>query len=227
MAHISHRRLSLFLFRSMVATRITPPLLCQRSFLLGCPVPIRQGARPFKTPREHETEPGWDVSWLPHLPVSGLVKLLSWGVTLGVQCVQIKCVCVCVHVHFAEGRQTQHHSFEQSEPHTTWWPCPFNLYASWHFHQNWPNLKKIKNLISHQGKLAAVFTGEDFFFFKWRHFRGIKCAGLTQLSRILSWIEVNWSHFRSAHFLWTTVGGGVDRTLNCLKLVSILFLFPC
>lgn len=25
--------------------------------------------------------------------------------------------------------------------------------------------KKIKNLISHQGKLAAVFTGEDFFFF--------------------------------------------------------------
>lgn len=141
-AHISHRRLSLFLFRSMVATRITPPLLCQRSFLLGCPVPIRQGARPFKTPREHETEPGWDVSWLPHLPVSGLVKLLSWGVTLGVQCVQIKCVCVCVHVHFAEGRQTQHHSFEQSEPHTTWWPCPFNLYARWHFHQNWPNLKK-------------------------------------------------------------------------------------
>ena len=105
---ISHLRLSLFLFCSMVTPRSTPPLLCQRSLLLGRSVPIRQGARPFETPKEHETEPGRDVSWLPHLPVSGMVKLLSWGVTLGVLCVLFKlvcvsvCVCVCVFGYLAK-----------------------------------------------------------------------------------------------------------------------------
>lgn len=96
--HISHLRLSLLLFSSMVALRRAPPHPCQRIFLLGCPVPIRQGACPFKTPREHETEPGRDVSWLPHLPVSGMVKLLSWGVTLGVLCVLLERVCIRTHV---------------------------------------------------------------------------------------------------------------------------------
>lgn len=56
--HMSHVRLSLLLFCSMVAPRSAPSHPCQRSFLLGCPVPIRQGACPFKAPREHETEPG-------------------------------------------------------------------------------------------------------------------------------------------------------------------------
>lgn len=98
----------------MVAPRSTPPLPCQRSFLLGCPVPIRQGARPFKTPWEHETEPGRDVSWLPHLPVSGMVKLLSWGVTLGALCVLLKRVCVHTRVRVAVGRESLHISFEQS-----------------------------------------------------------------------------------------------------------------
>lgn len=77
-------------------------------------MPIRQGARPFKTPREHETEPGRDVSWLPHLPVSGMVKLLSWGVTLGVLCVLLKRVCVRACVRVALGRETPLHGFEQS-----------------------------------------------------------------------------------------------------------------
>lgn len=129
MKHISHLRLSLLLFSSMVAPRSTTPLPCQRSFLLGCPVPIRQGARPFKTPREHETELGRDVSWLPHLPVSGMVKLLSWGVTLGVLCVLLRrvCVCACACVRGALGQETLPHGFEQSEPQSTCWHCPFNL----------------------------------------------------------------------------------------------------
>lgn len=77
-------------------------------------MPIRQGAHPFKTPREHETELGRDVSWLPHLPVSGMVKLLSWGVTLGVLCVLLKCVCLRAHVQVALGWETLHHSSEQT-----------------------------------------------------------------------------------------------------------------
>lgn len=75
------------------------PLARQRNFLLGRPAPIRRGARLFKTPGEDETEPGGDVSWSPHLPVSGTVKLLSWGVTLGrllpVFVRLIVCACVC------------------------------------------------------------------------------------------------------------------------------------
>lgn len=112
--HISHLRLSSLLFSSVVAPRSTTPLPCRRSFLLGCPVPIRQGARPFKTPREHETEPGRDVSWLPHLPVSGMVKLLSWGVTLGLLCILLKRVCVRTCVRVALGQETLLHSSEQS-----------------------------------------------------------------------------------------------------------------
>ncbi|CAB1448709.1 unnamed protein product [Pleuronectes platessa] len=65
------------------APRSTPSHPCQRIFLLGRPVPIRQGARPFKTPREHETEPGRDVSWLSHLPVSGMSSVTGWPISPG------------------------------------------------------------------------------------------------------------------------------------------------
>lgn len=75
---------------SVVTPRSTPPILCQRSLLLGRSAPIWRGAGPFKTPGEHETEPVRDVSWSPHLSVSGMVKLLSWGVTLGVLCVPFR-----------------------------------------------------------------------------------------------------------------------------------------
>lgn len=75
-------------------------------------MPIRQGARPFKTPKEHETEPGRDVSWLLHLPVSGMVKLLSWGVTLGVHCVLLRRAYVYASVYFTLGNETPLHSSE-------------------------------------------------------------------------------------------------------------------
>lgn len=84
---------------------------------------IRQGARPFKTPREHETEPGRDVSWLPHLPVSGTVKLLSWGVTLGVLCMRVSVcararVCVVCASRFGT-RECAPFSLGQSKPQLT------------------------------------------------------------------------------------------------------------
>lgn len=141
-------RLSLLLFRSAVAPRSTPPLPSQRIFLLGCPVPIRQGARPFKTPREHETEPGRDVSWLPHLPVSGMVKLLSWGVTLGVLC-----VFVCMRVHVALGQETLPHTFEESYSHKQHADIVLLIYVTWHFDQNLNS----DSLLLDQGKLTAVF----------------------------------------------------------------------
>lgn len=79
------------------------PLARQRNFLLGRPALIRRGARLFKTPGEDETEPGGDVSWSPHLPVSRMVKLLSWGVTLG----RLLIVCACVYESSTQPSQIQ------------------------------------------------------------------------------------------------------------------------
>lgn len=81
------------------------PLFCQRSFLLGCPAPIRQGCLDVKDTQGTWNRPGRDVSWLPHLPVSGMVKLLSWGVTLGVLCVLLKCFCVHASMCVALGQE--------------------------------------------------------------------------------------------------------------------------
>lgn len=81
------------------------PLLCQRSFLLGCPAPIRQGCLDVKDTRGTWNGPGRDVSWLPHLPVSGMVKLLSWGVTLGVLCVRLNRVCLHASMCVALGQE--------------------------------------------------------------------------------------------------------------------------
>lgn len=82
-----------------------PPLFCQRSFLLGCPAPIRQGCLDVKDTQGTWNRPGRDVSWLPHLPVSGMVKPLSWGVTLGVLCVLLERFCVHASMFVALGQE--------------------------------------------------------------------------------------------------------------------------
>lgn len=124
-----------------------PPLLCQRSFLLGCPAPIRQGCLDVKDTRGTWNGPGRDVSWLPHLPVSGMVKLLSWGVTLGVLCVRLNRVCVHASMCVALGQERPIYK------------C--TIYIP----------EKISNFFD-----SLMCPPQKVYS---RHFKGIKCLGLT------------------------------------------------